>query len=115
MIDHLAYPSVTDNIGGADFQERLALASHPLVFVKMSGYYHFTDHPDPYCDCRPFFKAPFDRFGPERLIWGIDFPHVERTTGYARALELVRSGLHFLGGPNRELILGRNAAKFYWG
>jgi predicted TIM-barrel fold metal-dependent hydrolase len=105
---------VTDGIGGAGFLDLLALASHPLVFVKMSGYYHFTDQSDPYCDCWPFFQALFDRFGPERLIWGSDFPHVERTSGYARALELVRGGLPFLSGPDSDLILGGNAARLYW-
>ena len=114
VIDHLAHPKVAEGIGGAGFQELLGLASHPLVFVKMSGYYHFTDQPDPYSDCWPFFQALFDRFGPDRLIWGSDFPHVERTTGYASALELVRGGLPFLSGPDRELILGGNAAKLYW-
>jgi len=115
VLDHLAHPRVTEGVNDTGFQEMLALASYPLVFVKVSGYYHFTDRPDPYSDCRPFVEALYDRFGPERLVWGSDFPHVERTTGYARALEFVSGELPFLRGPDRELILGGNAAKLYWG
>jgi predicted TIM-barrel fold metal-dependent hydrolase len=115
VVDHLGHPKLAEGIGGAGFQQLLALANHPSVSIKISGTYHFTDHPDPYAHCQPFIQAIYDRFGPERLLWGSDFPHVERTTGYARALECVRDDLPFLYGPDRELILGGNAAKLYWG
>ena len=114
VIDHMAHPDLTDGIGGAGFQELLALATHPLVFVKMSGYYHFTDHPDPYCDCWPFFQGAVRPLRARTPDLGKRLPPRQRTTGYASAFELVRGGLPFLGGPDRDLILGGNAARLYW-
>jgi predicted TIM-barrel fold metal-dependent hydrolase len=114
VIDHLALPRISEGAVGPGFQALLRLARHPSVFVKLSGYYHFTTQPDPYADCWDLVRALYDRFGPERLVWGSDFPHVEQRTGYARSLDLVRFDLPFFSDSDRELILGGNAARLYW-
>jgi predicted TIM-barrel fold metal-dependent hydrolase len=114
VVDHLAHPDVSAGAEGGGFRDMLGLARHARLSIKISGYYHFTEEPDPYTKCWPLIRAVFDAFGPDRLIWGSDFPHVERRGGYARALELVRSGLPFLTDDDRNLILGGNADRLYW-
>jgi L-fuconolactonase len=114
VLDHLAHPAVAVGVSGPDFQALLGLARHPRVFVKLSGYYYFSGQSDPYVECWDLVSALYDRFGPERLIWGSDFPHVERKTGYARCLALVQEGFPFLSDSGRELILGASAARLYW-
>jgi predicted TIM-barrel fold metal-dependent hydrolase len=74
VIDHLAYPVVPGGRETAGFRRLLALARHPRVVIKLSGHHHFTDQPDPYPACWDLVHALYDRFGPERLIWGSDFP-----------------------------------------
>ena len=114
VIDHLAHPRVEEGVNGDGFRAMLALARFPNVHVKMSGYFNFSIEPDPYLDCWPLFQNLLDHFGPTRLIWGSDFPHVEQITGYARALDLVRNDLRFLDDATRTLILGENANRLYW-
>jgi predicted TIM-barrel fold metal-dependent hydrolase len=114
VIDHLAHPHVSEGKDSAGFQALLALARHPRVLVKISGYYHFTDQPDPYPACWDLVHAVYDQFGPERLLWGSDYPHVERRGGYARSLELVRRDFPFLNEADRAQILGSNALRLYW-
>jgi predicted TIM-barrel fold metal-dependent hydrolase len=114
VIDHLAHPKVEEGTGGAGFRQLLAMAHHPNVYVKISGYYHFTEQPDPFPDCWPLLEALHDHFQPHRLIWGSDFPHGDRVVGYARGLELVMRDLPFLSDAARALILGGNAARLYW-
>lgn len=114
VIDHLAHPIVSDGIDGAGFKSLLDLERYANVFIKVSGYYHFSDQVDPYPGCWALVRAIFDRYGPARLVWGSDFPHVERTTGYRRSLDLVRHDLQFLGETDRALILGGNASRLYW-
>ena len=114
VIDHLAHPRVSQGVEAAGFQTLLGLDRHSNVFIKVSGYYHFSDQPDPYANCWELVRAIHDRYGPERLIWGSDFPHVERTTGYGRSLDLVRRDLPYFSDADRILILGGNASRLYW-
>lgn len=114
VVDHLGHPSVPEGVSGSGFQALLRLARHVMVFIKVSGYYHFTDEPAPYAGCWDLLRAVYDRFGPERLVWGSDFPHVERKTGYERSLDLIRHDLPFLSSADRARILGTNAAGLYW-
>lgn len=114
IIDHLAHPHVAEGVKGASFQSLLKLADQPNVYVKVSGYYHFAGEPDPYRNCWDLVHAVFDRFRPERLLWGSDFPHVERAGGYTRALELVQHDLPFLDDAARQAILSGTATRLYW-
>jgi L-fuconolactonase len=114
LIDHLAHPDVAAGVGAPLFQALLNLAEHPRVSIKVSGYYHFSKEPDPYRGSWDLIHAVYDRFGPRRMIWGSDFPHAERMTGYARTLALIEYDLPFLNNADRALILGANAARLYW-
>ncbi len=114
VIDHLAHPDTSAGVRDAGFQDLLALARHDRVFVKVSGFYHFTDSPFPFSDCWEPILACYDRFGPTRLIWGSDFPHVEVQCGYGRSIEVVEQALRASSAQDRERILGLNALELYW-
>jgi L-fuconolactonase len=114
VVDHLAHPDVSEGVAGAGFRALLGLARHPRVFVKVSGYYHFSKRPDPFEDCWELLRAVYDEFGPGRLIWGSDFPHVERRGGYGRALEVAARDLPFFSTEDRAKVLGGNARALYW-
>jgi predicted TIM-barrel fold metal-dependent hydrolase len=115
IVDHMAHPFAAEGANSPGFRALLELAQHARVLVKISGYYYFSKQVDPYRDCWDLVRALYDRFGPERLMWGSDFPHVERRTGYARCLELARRELPFFSGNDRAKILGQNALGLYWG
>ena len=86
VVDHLAHPDPTEGAAGVGFRRLLALAAHPRVFVKLSGFHHFSREPFPFADCWPLVQAVYEHFGPGRLIWGSDFPHVARGGGYGENL-----------------------------
>jgi predicted TIM-barrel fold metal-dependent hydrolase len=115
IIDHLAWPATTPRGDAAQNRDILSLARHPRVFVKLSGYYHFSAERFPYRDCWDLTRAVYDRFGPRRLLWGSDFPHVTVTCGYAPSLDLLDQ--IFPGWPpaDRDAVLGANALELYWG
>ncbi|MGD9645744.1 MAG: amidohydrolase [Pirellulales bacterium] len=112
VIDHLAHPSHPANL--ASLRPLLELARFPRVYVKFSGLYYFSQAPFPYPDCRDLLRAVYDRFGPARLLWGSDFPHVLLKASYGGALALVERLCPWLPAQERPLILGQNAAALYW-
>ena len=105
LIDHLAHArlpgSVAEAAVGAD--EPCAVAE---VYVKLSGYYYFSSEQHPYRDCWDLTLAVYDAFGPARLVWGSDFPHVLLKTGYGRNLRLANTLLDHVDAAERKQILG---------
>jgi L-fuconolactonase len=113
-IDHLGHPDPAAGVDAPGFQALLALADHPRVFVKVSGQSYVSRRPYPHDDLRDMVHALYDRFGPRRLIWGSDFPHVLLKSGYHRALRLPERAYDFIPAADRDLLLGENARTLYW-
>ncbi len=114
VVDHLGHPDPAAGVDDLRFRELLALARLPQVFVKLSGYYHFAGSAFPYADCWPLLAALFETFGPRRLVWGSDYPHVGVSCGYDRALELPAVALDGWNVADRERVMDGNARELYW-
>jgi predicted TIM-barrel fold metal-dependent hydrolase len=52
------------------------------------------------------FRAIYDAYGPDRLMWGSDYPVVHRFMTYPQSLEIVRSLCRFIPGHEMPAILG---------
>lgn len=112
VIDHLAHPARPDNLAG--IEPLLLLARFPRISIKLSGFYYFSQAHYPYADCGDLVRAVYDCFGPTRLLWGSDFPHVLLKARYGGALALIDRLGPWLSTEERQLILGQNAAALYW-
>ena len=95
VLDHLAHPPLGDSgPGGSAMGEWRALitaaARNPRVFAKVSGLY--PPGPDWTADdIREVAEFTFGLFGPDRLMFGSDWPVAELSGGYARVrTELTR-------------------------
>ena len=64
-------------------------------------------------DLRPYVEHLLAVFGPERLLWGSDWPVVNRAGGYDRWREATMELLAGLSDAQRQAILGGNAARVY--
>lgn len=114
VIDHAAKPQPGEQALWA--QGMQALAALPGVHCKLSGL--LTELPaealrDPLPALRAILDPLLDWFGPERLIWGSDWPVLTLAAGYADWLELTESLLDPLPPEARAAIMGGNAARFY--
>jgi L-fuconolactonase len=114
-IDHMGHPDPAGGTEAPAFQDLLALADFPNVYVKVSGQYYYSKRPYPFDDCRDLVRAVYDRFGAQRLIWGSDFPHVLLKSGYSRTLHLPDRAYEFISPSDRALLFGENAVRLFWG
>lgn len=110
VIDHMA-DSPPDR--PEELRKLLALARYPKVFVKISHTWSLSRQPYPYRDSLEQVRRLYDVFGPERLMWGTDWPLVDRYCGYAGALKLVQEEMKFLNEEDKRWILGRTVERVW--
>jgi predicted TIM-barrel fold metal-dependent hydrolase len=109
-IDHMADCPIDQP---EELKKLLALAKYPRVFVKISHLWSLSKQPYPYKDTHDQVKKLYDAFGPQRLMWGTDWPGVEDYCGYGKALALYRDELRFLNAEDKRWILGGTALKLW--
>jgi L-fuconolactonase len=85
-------------------------AKLPNLHVKLSGFgYGVVEGWDfPLSSIRPVIEALHGAFGPERLLWGSDWPVSMRFMTHRQSLEILRRHCPFIGEAEMRLILGDN-------
>ncbi len=109
-IDHMADCPIDEP---DELKKLLALARWPRVFVKISHLWSLSRQRYPYKDTHEQAKRLSDAFGPSRLMWGTDWPMVEKYCGYAKALALYRDEIGGWTAAERRWILGGTAQKLW--
>lgn len=64
-------------------------------------------------DLKPYADHVIECFGPDRLIWGSDWPHLCRAAGYRQWLEAADQLTSHLSDEDRRKIFHDNAIRFY--
>ena len=109
-IDHMADCPINQP---NELKKLLCLAQYPRVYVKISHLWLLSKQDYPYRDTHDQVHRLYDAFGPQRLMWGTDWPGVERFCGYAKALALYRDEIKFFTAEDRRRILGGTALKLW--
>ncbi len=114
VIDHLAKPSIKENLLRPWADDLCAIAQYPNVCCKVSGlateaeWHHWTlDNFKPYLDT--VFKA----FGVDRLMFGSDWPVCLLGASYRQVVQLVAEYMRDWPQTDIEKVFGLNAAHFY--
>lgn len=102
VIDHMADSPLNQP---DELNKLLALARYPHVYVKISHMWSLSQQPYPYSDAARQVKQVFDAFGPQRLMWGTDWPICLNKLSYAQAVALYRDHLAWLSPQDRQQIL----------
>ncbi len=110
VIDHMADCPPNSR---EELQKLLDLAKFAHVYVKISHMWSLSKQGYPYVDTHDMVHRIYDKFGPRRLMWGTDWPLVERYCSYSKALALVRDELKFLNAEDKEWILGKTLERVW--
>jgi L-fuconolactonase len=112
VLDHLAHPPLDGTDTGEWRTLIAAAASNPLVCAKVSGLYPPRPHwtADDLAEVAEFATG---LFGPERLMFGSDWPVAELSGGYAKVRTELARLFAQLSPASRDAVLGGTAARFY--
>ena len=99
----------------ADYQAALTLARFPNTYIKFGGLGEFCVRPNPlaahyaFNEIPPLMEMAYAAFGPERMMWGSDFPPVAGREGYRNALQALLEYPCFQSPGEREWAFGKAA------
>jgi predicted TIM-barrel fold metal-dependent hydrolase len=110
VIDHMADSPLDQP---EQLNKLIALKRYPKVFVKVSHTWSLSKQPYPYPDSQAQVRRLYDAFGPQRLMWGTDWPLVENHCGYGKALALVRDEMKFLNAEDKSWMLSRTVERVW--
>lgn len=91
----------------------LALADHPRIYLMVSGHYALSREEPPYRDLAIATRSLVNAFGPERCLWGSDFPWIVPEPGYTASLDAARQLLDGWAPAEIDLILGGTARRLF--
>ena len=114
VIEHLGGVRQDEKPPYDEFAEIFKLASYPNLTMKIPGFGEFCRLPHPFKDVPPLVRMAIDAFGPQRLMWGSDYPPVSTREGYDNSLTFPREYLSDLSIEDRNWIFGRTALQI-WG
>ncbi len=114
IIDHLAKPEIKTR-GAASWATHMRnIAQNPNVYCKLSGlvteadWHHWKSE-----DFKPYLDVVFDAFGPQRLMFGSDWPVCLLAGSYRRVKQVIEDYLNGHSEDEKEKIFGDNAVGFY--
>lgn len=114
VIDHLAKPSIRTGQTAGWEQQMWAIAASPNVYCKLSGLITEADwRLWRGSDFKPYLDTVLDAFGPDRLMFGSDWPVCLLAGSYRQVKELIAGYLSRLSVEQQQKIFGLNAISFY--
>lgn len=113
VIDHGAKPRIRDGTFADWAADMAGLASDTQAWCKLSGLATEAASDWSVETLRPYVDLLLDRFGPERLIWGSDWPVVNLAGGYDAWNGATETLLAGLTEAQRAAIFGGNAIRLY--
>jgi L-fuconolactonase len=110
VIDHMADCPIDQP---KELDRLIALARFPRVFVKISHTWSISRQPYPWLDAQEYVKRLYAAYGPERLMWGTDWPVCKKWTSYEKTLAVVRDDMKFLNERDKSWILSKTVERVW--
>jgi L-fuconolactonase len=114
VLDHLAKPQIREHKLSPWRDLFRELAQLPNVWAKLSGLVTEaawqTWQP---ADLAPYLRVAFDAFGPQRLLFGSDWPVALLAADYDRVVGVIRDHLATSDGAVQDAVFGGTVRHVY--
>jgi L-fuconolactonase len=114
VLDHLGKPPIASGLRESWESGVRALAAHPNTVGKLSGLVTEADwHKWTVADLRPYADTALEAFGPDRLMFGSDWPVCTLAASYREVLDSARTLTDALSESERVALFGATATRVY--
>lgn len=114
VLDHIAKPRLKEGLFEPWNKKIRELARRPNVYCKVSGMVTEADFKKwTEAQLRPYFDTVLEAFGPQRLMFGSDWPVCLVACSYARWHKMVSNWIVKLSPAEQARILGGTAIEAY--
>jgi L-fuconolactonase len=113
VIDHCAKPDIAGNRWQPWAEDLAALARHTRAHCKLSGLVTEAGAHWSVEALQRYADHVLQCFGPERLLWGSDWPVVTLAASYAAWVATTDALLAGVSRADKDRIFGGNARRFY--
>ena len=114
VIDHIAKPYIKDGFYDGWAAMMKEVAKHENVYCKISGMITEADFnnwtPE---QIHPYMLLSLEAFGPERCMYGSDWPVCLVAGTYTQVKELTTNFISSLSTAEQAAIMGQNAVDYY--
>ncbi len=114
VIDHLAQIGIGGPILDDHVHTLCDLSKYPQVKIKVSAFYALGAKRPPHLDLVPLIRRVYDAFGPQRLMWGSDWPFQVIEETYDDSIALIRDHLDFLSHDDKTWLLRKTAESTFF-
>lgn len=114
VIDHLAKPLIKDG-EWRDWKKKISLlAEREMIYCKISGMVTEADWKKwTSDDFTPYMEIALELFGPERLMFGSDWPVCLVAGEYEQVYKVVDDFISSLSPSEKANLMGDTAVQFY--
>jgi L-fuconolactonase len=114
VIDHIAKPEIKTHNEGSWSANIRAIARNQNAYCKLSGLVTEANwHSWKPKDFQFYLDVVFEAFGPERLMFGSDWPVCLLAASYGQVKRLIEDYVDRYWPNEKEKIFGSNAIQFY--
>jgi predicted TIM-barrel fold metal-dependent hydrolase len=113
VVDHLGRPAPASGVRQPGFGALLELAATGRVVVKLSGAMRSSKRTPPHADLDRFVAALAREFGPDRLVWGSDWPFLRSPWRVDYGPQLAQLVRWFPLAADRRRILVDTPARWF--
>ncbi|WP_029909168.1 amidohydrolase [Caulobacter sp. UNC358MFTsu5.1] len=114
VVDHGAKPPIATGEDAEAWERGIdALAELPQVFCKLSGLLTEAGPAQPTDALAPYVRRLVTAFGPERLMWGSDWPVLDLAGDYGGWLALAKALSGLTDPADLAALFGGTCRRFY--
>lgn len=113
VVTHLGNPGIEEDLALVKHRALFRLAGYAGVYLQVSGMEMFSSYPHE--ALYTLIEEAGLAFGPERLLWGSNYPVVGGLDEYRKELELLLEGRLPLPEAAVPAVVGGNATALWFG
>ncbi|MFS1526025.1 amidohydrolase family protein [Microbulbifer sp. 2304DJ12-6] len=113
VIDHGAKPDIAAGEFDPWAENISRIAKDTNAYCKLSGLLTEANHSASRAEIQPYMQHLLACFGPQRLMWGSDWPVLNLASDYAHWQSIVQTFIAPLPADDQAAIMGTSAQHFY--